>query len=91
MFAHLYQLLKELVCKKSKMLLISMDDDMIENTNKSISSLFIDEIIGCEQWKPCSRGKINALFLKSDETIRFSMRTNLPLGVDYTSLSINTS
>ena len=49
MFAHPYQLLKELVCKKITVVLISMDVDMIENANKSISSLFIDEIIGCEQ------------------------------------------
>ena len=69
MFAHPYQS-NELVCKKFKVVLISMDDDTIENSNKSISSLFIDEIIGCEQWTPCSRWKINSLFLKSDETIQ---------------------
>ena len=60
------------------MILLSMDVDMIENGDKSISSLFIDEIIGCEQWTPCSRAKITSLFLKSDDTIRFSMRTNPP-------------
>ena len=49
MFAHPYQLIKELVCKKFKVVLISMDVDIIENANKSTASLFIDEIIGCEQ------------------------------------------
>ena len=51
MFAHPYQLVKELVCKNFKVVLFSMDDDMIENAIKSISPLFIDETVGCEQGK----------------------------------------
>ena len=89
MFAHPYHLLKELVCKKFKVVLTSRDVDTIENANKSVASFFIDEIIGCQQWTPCSRGKITSLFFKSEETIRFSMRTTPPTwGVDFTTLSI---
>ena len=49
MFADPYQILKELVFKIFTVVLISRNDDMIVNVNKSSASLFIDVTIGCEQ------------------------------------------
>ena len=49
MFARPYQLLKELVYNKFKVVSISMGEDREENVNNSSSAMFNDLIIGGEQ------------------------------------------